>query len=221
MDREEDQRRYFLVGSAIFEVVTPLLRHRLENHYKNKGCSSLQAYLDKQTVVHILFHLRYRDKYCCCDRAKCKQNPCQPLVYNQWKLLYKEKTNPSCSRLCHSKFTANQVHLYELDLTLVGLLVLECTNLSQNEYTSIAELRQFRNEYLGHNTDGTITEDEFDTIWQNLITNINQLDPNQEDILRQIKNRTFDERLCRKYMTDLLDVYGKLNEVCIRIEMVK
>ena len=219
MDRE-DKRRYFIVGSVIFEVVTPLFRQRIENRYKSLRLGSFQAFLNQQPIIHILFHLRHRNVWCCTDRPNCTNNQTLPLIYCQWNLLYTENPGP-WHPLCHCKYTAKAVQLDEIDITLSGLLLLNCCSLGPVEENAIKTLRQFKNDYLSHNTKGSITLAEYNTLWSDLKTYVLQLDPSKEDDLVRIENRPLDEALCNKYFTSLLDIHRKLDEVLSYIKVCK
>ncbi|CAG2199813.1 unnamed protein product [Mytilus edulis] len=146
MDRE-DRRRYFIVGFVILEVATPLFWKRIENEYTNCGLALLQDFLNKQSTIHILFHLRRRNTWCCKDKTNCSNNGALPLNYCQWDQLYTE-THPSVNpHGCHCKFLANPVQLDNLDITLASLILLNCCILTPGEKTAIQKLRQYKNDY--------------------------------------------------------------------------
>lgn len=210
MDRE-DQRRYFVVGSVFMEIVTPLFRQKLVNDYTNKGFGSIHDFINSQTVIHILFHLRHRNTHCCQDQMHCYNSPALPVNYSQWDLLYTGNPVPGPHN-CHCKFTANQIKLDNLDITLASLILLNCCNLGQDENV-VRKLRQYKNDYLSHNTKGQITETEYNTLCTDLESFILQLDPSKEDDLIRIKQRTLDQPLCDKYFTCILDLHKKLDEV--------
>ncbi|CAG2203173.1 unnamed protein product [Mytilus edulis] len=190
----EDRRRYFIVGSVFLEVVQPLFRTRLENDYTSKGLGSFQDFLNTQQVIHILFHLRHRNAKCCKDISNCVNNSKLPLMYCQWNLLYTENPGQP-GHNCHCKFTANPVQLKELDITLAGLILLNCCNLGSTEKNAVLILRRYKNEYLSHNTQGAIIETEYKSLWTDLISFVQQLDPNKQDDLMRIENRPLDEGL--------------------------
>ncbi|XP_076117200.1 uncharacterized protein LOC143084977 [Mytilus galloprovincialis] len=212
MDRE-DRRRYFIVGSVILEVVTPLFWKRIENDYTSCGLASLQDFLNKQSTIHVLFHLRHRNTWCCKDKTKCSNNRSLPLQYCQWDLLYKE-TNPGVNpHDCHCKFSANPVQPDKLDITLASLILLNCCTLTPNERAAIKELRQYKNDYLSHNIKGAITKGEYRTLWADLTNFILQLDPSKQDDLTRIEARPLDEALCSSYCISLLDLHERLDEI--------
>ncbi|CAG2192450.1 unnamed protein product [Mytilus edulis] len=207
----EDRRRYFIVGSVILEIVQPLFRTRLENDYKSRGLGSFQDFLNSQPVIHILFHLRHRNAYCCKDKINCHDNSKLPLIYCQWNLLYTESPGQR-GHNCHCKFTANQVQLNDLDISLAGLILLNCCNLAPADDNAVHKLRRYKNDYLSHNTEGEITETEYKSLWTNLTNFVLQLDPNKQNDLIRIENRPLDEGLCSRYSIDLLNIHKKLNE---------
>ncbi|XP_052089726.1 uncharacterized protein LOC127726381 [Mytilus californianus] len=212
MDRE-DRRRYFIVGSVILEVVTPLFWKRIENDYTSCGLASLQDFLNKQSTIHVLFHLRHRNTWCCKDKTKCSNNRSLPLQYCQWDLLYTE-TNPGVNpHDCHCKFSANPVQLDDLDITLASLILLNCCTLTPDEKAAIKELRQYKNDYLSHNIKGAITKREYRTLWADLTNFILQLDPSIQDNLTRIEARPLDEALCSRYCISLLDLHERLDEI--------
>ncbi|XP_071149478.1 uncharacterized protein [Mytilus edulis] len=212
MDRE-DRRRYFIVGSVILEVVTPLFWKRIEHDYTNSGLASLQDFLNKQSTKHILFHLRHRNTSCCKDKTNCSNNVALPLIYCQWDLLYTE-TNPGVNpHGCHCNFSANHVQLDNLDITLASLILLNCCILTPGEKTAILKLRQYKNEYLSHNIKGAITKGEYKTLWTDLTNFILQLDPGKQDEMTRIAARPLDEALCTRYCVDLLDIHKRLDEI--------
>ncbi|CAC5395280.1 unnamed protein product [Mytilus coruscus] len=215
----EDRRRYFIIASVVLEIVQPLLRFRLENDYRSKGQGSLQAFLTTQPVIHILFHLRHRNAYCCKDKINCRNNSKLPLIYCQWDLLYTENSGQP-GHNCHCKFIANQVQLYELDITLASLILLKCCHLGAAEENAVRNLRRFKNEYLSHNIEGKITETEYKSLWTDLTYFVLQLDPNKQDDLIRIENRPIDEGLCSRYSTDLLNIHKKLNEMDTQIQEI-
>ncbi|VDH96954.1 Hypothetical predicted protein [Mytilus galloprovincialis] len=216
MDRE-DRRRFFVIGSAILEVVTPVFRHKLENNYTNHGVGCLRDYLNSQPVVHTLFHLRHRYMTCCKDNGNCRSNSTLPINYCQWELLYTE--NPgSGQHYCYCKHTAKSVQLEDLDITLAGLILLNCCTLGPAEQQAIKMLRQYKNDYLSHNTKCGITKPEYDALWPHLTNFVLQLDPSRQDELVRIKNRPMDESLCTKYFIDLLDVHKQLDQIAITVQ---
>ncbi|XP_071127747.1 uncharacterized protein [Mytilus edulis] len=217
MDRE-DRRRYFIVGSVILEVVTPLFWKRIENDYTSFGLASLQDFLNKQSTIHVLFHLRHRNTWCCKDKTKCSKNRSLPLQYCQWDLLYTE-TNPGVNpHDCHCKFSANPVQLDKLDITLASLILLNCCSLTPDEKAAIKKLRQYKNDYLSHNIKGAITKREYRTLWADLTNFILQLDPSKQDDITRIEARPLDEALCSKYCTSLLDLHERLDEIYSTIQ---
>ncbi|XP_071123907.1 uncharacterized protein [Mytilus edulis] len=216
----EDRRRYFIVGSVFLEVVQPLFRTRLENDYTSKGLGSFQDFLNTQQVIHILFHLRHRNAKCCKDISNCVNNSKLPLMYIQWNQLYTENPGQR-GHNCHCKFKANPVQLKELDITMAGLILLNCCYLGSTEKNAVLILRRYKNEYLSHNTQGAIIETEYKSLWTDLISFVQQLDPNKQDDLMRIENRLLDEGLCRKYsIIDLLNIHKKLNEMDITIQEI-
>ncbi|CAG2224628.1 unnamed protein product [Mytilus edulis] len=204
--------RYFIVGSVILEIVQPLFRTRLENDYKSRGLGSFQDFLNTQPVIHILFHLRHRNANCCKDKINCRDHPKLPLIYCQWNLLYTENPGQR-GHNCHCKFTANQVQLNDLDISLAGLILLNCCNLAPADDNAVHKLRRYKNDYLSHNTEGEISETEYKSLWTNLTNFVLQLDPNKQNDLIRIENRPLDEGLCSRYSIDLLNIHKKLNEL--------
>ncbi|XP_071127753.1 uncharacterized protein [Mytilus edulis] len=218
MDRE-DQRRYFVVGSVFMEIVTPLFRQKLVNDYTNKGLRSIHDFINSQTVIHILFHLRHRNSHCCQDQVHCYNSPALPVNYSQWDLLYTENPGPGPGpHNCHCKFTANQINLDDLDITLASLILLNCCNLGLQEENVVRKLRHYKNDYLSHNTKGQITETEYNTLWTDIESFILQLDPSKGDDLIRIEQRPLDQPLCDKYLTCLLDLYKKLDEMDTKLD---
>ncbi|VDH96116.1 Hypothetical predicted protein [Mytilus galloprovincialis] len=213
----EDRRRYFIVGSVILEIVQPLFRARLEKDCSNKGLGSFQAFLCTLQVLHILFHLRHRNAYCCKDNINCRNNSKLPLIYCQWDLLYTENPGQS-GHNCHCKFIANPVQLTDLDITLASLILLNCCHLGTSEENAIRKLRRYKNDYLSHNTEGKINETEYKSLWKDLTYFVIQLDPNKQDDLIRIEKRPLDEGLCIRYSIDLLNIHKKLNEMGTQIQ---
>ncbi|XP_071127761.1 uncharacterized protein [Mytilus edulis] len=208
----DDRRRYFIVGSVILEIVTPVFRQRLEKDYNSKGLGCLQDFINSKPVIHILFHLRHTNIKCCVDTTNCRNRRKLPLNYSQWDLLYTENPGPP-KHHCHCLYTTNNVTLDDLDITLASLILLNCCNLISNEETLIKELREFKNNYLSHNTKGAITEKEYQTLWDDLMTRVLQLDPSKQDDFIRIQNRPLDDSLCNKYFVCLLDIHKKLEEI--------
>ncbi|CAG2205977.1 unnamed protein product [Mytilus edulis] len=219
MDRD-DKRRYFIVGSVIMEVVTPLFRTRLERDYTSKGLTTLQAFLNTQPVIHILFHLRHRNARCCVDGQNCYNHTSLPLIHCQWKRLYTEKPGLALHD-CHCKFTANPVQLEDLDITLSSLFLLNCNNLTPAEDAAVQSLRQYKNDYLSHNTTGRISHTEYNSLWTDLKNFVLQLDPNKQDDLIRIEQRPLDEALCNSYTLNLLDLHKKLDEMDNSIQGIR
>ncbi|XP_076117217.1 uncharacterized protein LOC143084986 [Mytilus galloprovincialis] len=208
----DDRRRYFIVGSVIIEIVTPVFRQRLEKDYKSKGLGSLQDFINSKPVIHILFHLRHTNIKCCVDTTNCRNRRKLPLNYSQWDLLYTENPGPP-KHHCHCLYTTNNVKLDDLDITLASLILLNCCSLTSVEETLIKELREFKNNYLSHNTKGAISEKEYQTLWNDLMTRVLQLDPSKQDDFIRIQNRPLDDSLCNKYFVCLLDIHKKLEEI--------
>ncbi|XP_063415539.1 uncharacterized protein LOC134697293 [Mytilus trossulus] len=214
MDRE-DKRRYLIVGAVILEIVSPLLRKKLEDYYTSKGLGCLQDFINSLPVKHILFHLRHKNSKCCVDTANCVNQQSLPLNYSQWNRMY---TAGSTNHNCHCKYTAKPISLNDLDLTLLSLILLNCSSLSSNEGTLISDLREFKNNYLSHNTDGAITETEYNTLWTDLTSHVIKLDPSKQHDLVIIQNRPLDESLCQYYVTCLLDVHVILEKIDTKID---
>ncbi|XP_076101381.1 uncharacterized protein LOC143071135 isoform X1 [Mytilus galloprovincialis] len=216
MDRE-DRRHFFVIGSAILEVVTPVFRQKLENNYTNHKVGCFKDYLNSQPVAHTLFHLRHRYMTCCKDNGNCRNNPTLPITYCQWDLLYTETPRPD-KHYCYCKYTAKSVQLEDLDITLAGLILLNCCTLGPAEQQAIKMLRQYKNDYLSHNTKCGITKPEYDALWPHLTNFVLQLDPSRQDDIVRIKNRPMDESLCTKYFIDLLDVHKQLDQIAITVQ---
>ncbi|XP_071127770.1 uncharacterized protein [Mytilus edulis] len=218
MDRE-DRRRYFVVGSVIIEVVTPILQQRIKDDQTFRAFGTLQDYLNNPQIKHILFHLRHNNVWCCNNTNNCVHSGSLPLNYRQWGILYSKTTGP-CRHNCHCKYTANAVQLDDPDISLSCIILLNCCNLTSNEYNTIQNLRQMKNNFLSHNTEGAITADEYKSVWPDLTAYVLQLDNTKEDHLIRIENRPLDEALCHKYNAILLDIHQKLDEIGASIQGV-
>ncbi|CAC5381849.1 unnamed protein product [Mytilus coruscus] len=190
---------------------------KLENYYKSKGLGCLQDFINSKPVIHILFHLRHKNIQCCVDSTNCVNHGPLPLNYSQWDLLYIEKPTPGFHH-CHCKYSAKVVTLDDLDISLASLILLNCCNLPPNEISLISDLRQFKNNYLSHNTKGTITQAEYTTLWGDLTKYVLQLDPSKQDDFIRIQNRSLDNSLCNKYVVCLLDIHQKLEEISDKLE---
>ncbi|VDI51545.1 Hypothetical predicted protein [Mytilus galloprovincialis] len=199
MDRE-DRRRFFVIGSVFLEVVTPVFRRQLENNYIKAGFSCLQDFLNNQPVVHTLFHLNHRYAwYCCVDSTNCKARQQLPLHNYQWNLLYTENPGPG-KHHCHCKYTAKPVQLDDLDITLMGLILVNCLTLAPSKEQAVRSLRQYKNDYLSHNTNCGIPEPKYNSLWPDLTYHILQLDPNRQlSDLEDMKNRPLNEELYWKF----------------------
>ncbi|XP_063416522.1 uncharacterized protein LOC134698147 [Mytilus trossulus] len=217
MDKE-DKRRYFVVGSVYLEVVTPLFQQKLEQKYEGLNFRCLKDFLDKEAVIHILFHLRHRNAWCCIDKANCTNQGALPLNHHQWKQLYAENPGPGIHN-CFCKYTAKSVDPEDLDLSLCGLILYNCCNLRQLDEEAVHILRRNKNDYLSHNTTCGITKDEYGPLMDELKTNILQLDQTKEDELIRIQNRPLDDALCNKYMTTLLDIHEILEKIDTKIDL--
>ncbi|XP_071124762.1 uncharacterized protein [Mytilus edulis] len=218
MDKEDKRRRYFVVGSVYLEVVTPLFQQKLEEKYKGLNFRCLKDFLDNEAVIHILFHLRNRNAWCCIDKANCTNQRALPLNHHQWKQLYAENPGPGIhNRFC--KYTANSVKPEDLDLSLCGLILYNCCNLGQLDREAVHILRRNKNDYLSHNTTCGITSDEYDPLMDELKTNILQLDHTKEDELVKIQRRPLDDSLCNKYTTILLDIHEILEKIDTKIDL--
>ncbi|CAG2256581.1 unnamed protein product [Mytilus edulis] len=185
MDKE-DKRRYFVVGSVYLEVVTPLFQQKLEQKYQDLNFRCLKDFLDRKAVIHILFHLRHRNAWCCTDKANCTNQGALPLNHHQWKQLYAENPGPGIHN-CFCKYTAKSIKPADLDLSLCGLILYNCCNLGQLDEEAVHILRRNKNDYLSHNTTCGITKDEYGPLMDELKTNILQLDQTKEDELIRIQ----------------------------------
>ncbi|CAG2197990.1 unnamed protein product [Mytilus edulis] len=165
------------------------------------------------------FTYGHRNSWCCKDKTNCRNHTSLPLVYCQWKKLYSENPGPGIHN-CHCKFTANPVQLKDLDISLSSLILLNCCNLSQPEAEAVQLLRQYKNDYLSHNTTGCITQTEYNTLWPDLVTYVLRLDPSQNDSLIKIEHRPLDKSLCKKYFTFLLDLHQQIEEIKSTMESV-
>ncbi|CAG2221385.1 unnamed protein product [Mytilus edulis] len=72
-------------------------------------------------------------------------------------LLYTENPGPG-KHHCHCKYTAKPVQLDDLDITLIGLILVNCFTLRPAEEQAVRSLRQYKNDYLSHNTNCGIPE---------------------------------------------------------------
>ncbi|XP_063431247.1 uncharacterized protein LOC134713898 [Mytilus trossulus] len=211
MDRE-DRRRFFVIGSVFLEVVTPVFRRQLENNFTKAGFSCLHDFLNNQPVVHTLFHLNHRYTwYCCVDSTNCIARQKLPLNNYQWNLLYTENPGPG-KHHCHCKYTAKPVQLTDLDITLMGFILVNCFTLRPPEEQAVKSLRQYKNDYLSHNTNGGITEPKYNSLWPDLTYYILQLDPSRQSDLDEMKNRPLDEQLCQQYYIHLSDLNKRFEE---------
>ncbi|CAC5362457.1 unnamed protein product [Mytilus coruscus] len=217
MDKE-DKRRYFVVGSVYLEVVTPLFQQKLKEKYQGLNFRCLKDFLDKKDAIHILFHLRHRNAWCCTDKANCTNHGALPLNHHQWKQLYSENPGPGIHN-CFCKYTAKSIKPVDLDLSLCGLILYNCCNLAQLDGKAVHILRRNKNDYLSHNTTCGITKDEYDPLMDELTTNILQLDKTKEDELIRIQKRPLDDSLCNKYMTTLLDIHEIFEKIDTKIEL--
>ncbi|XP_052103220.1 uncharacterized protein LOC127736681 [Mytilus californianus] len=211
MDKE-DKKRYFIVGSVYLEVVTPLFQQKLDENYKSLNFGCLKDFLDKKAVIHILFHLRHRNAWCCTDKANCTNQGALPLNHHQWKQLYAENPGPGIHN-CFCKYTAKSIELDNLDLSLCGLILFNCCKLGQLDQEAVHILRRNKNDYLSHNTTCGITKDEYGPLMDELKTSILQLDLTKEDELIRIQKRPLDDALCNKYMTTLLNIHEILEKI--------
>ncbi|CAG2248983.1 unnamed protein product [Mytilus edulis] len=167
MDRE-DRRRFFVIGSVFLEVVTPVFRRQIENNYTKAGFSCLQDFINNQPVVHTLFHLNHRYTWpCCVDSTNCIVRQKLPLYNYQWNLLYSENPGPG-NHHCHCKYTSKPVKLDDLDITLSALILVNCFSQVPAEEQAIRTLRQYKNDFLSHNTNCGISEPKFNSCGQSL-----------------------------------------------------
>ncbi|CAG2221389.1 unnamed protein product [Mytilus edulis] len=120
---------------------------------------------------------------CCKDNGNCRSNPTLPINYCQWDLLYTENPGPG-QHYCYCKYTAKSVQLEDLDITLAGLILLNCCTLGPAEQQAIKMLRQYKNDYLSHNTKCGITKPEYDALWPHLTNFVLQLDPSRQDDIK-------------------------------------
>ncbi|CAC5400131.1 unnamed protein product [Mytilus coruscus] len=204
MDKE-DQRRFVVIGTVILEVVEPLLKQRLENDVQSHGFKSFYDFINSPPTIHILFHLRHRNTWCCKDELYCRNFSTLPLNYQQWDLLYQEKAS---HHNCHCNYKANSLHVDDLDISLMFLILLNCCKLTSFEETCIVKLRQFKQDYLSVNTKGAITQNEYNSFWKELEACVQQLDTSKQEDLVRIVNRPFDENLHKTYMQILVDISG-------------
>ncbi|CAG2216469.1 unnamed protein product [Mytilus edulis] len=211
MDKE-DKQRYFIVGSVYLEVVTPLFQQKLADNYKSLNFSCLKDFLDDKEVIHILFHLRHRNAWCCTDQTNCRNNKALPLNHHQWKHIYDENKRPGLHN-CFCKYTAKSVNPEDLDVSLCGLILFNCIKLGQRDQRAVYMIRRNKNDYLSHNTTCGITKDEYDSLMDELKISVFQLDHTKEDELIRIQNRPLDEALCNKYMTTLLNIHEVLEKI--------
>jgi hypothetical protein len=100
-------------------------------------------------------------------------------------------------------------------MTLANLILMNCCNPAQPIKDAIRSLRQYKNDYLSHNTDIGIREIDYNILWQNMTTRILQLDVSKKDDLIRIEKRPLDVALCTKYCTIILDIRNSENEVII------
>lgn len=70
-------------------------------------------------------------------------------------------------------------------------------------------------EYLTHNKNGGITQEEYNTLWPEITNWLLQLDPSLNDDPIRLEKRPLDEGLYTKYSTELFDIHSKLEEVNI------
>ena len=176
MDRVDDQRRFFVLASAVCEVALPIFRQRVKNHFTSLGFQDLKSFLNHQPVLHQLFHLRYKDRHCCSDRQNCYNHPYHFLYYNQWMELYETLPSKNCESLCHCNYRALDIELEEIEMPFAGLIVTDMCNLLPNELSAIEEIAHFRHNFLTHNGEGRINDFEFDQLWEDMVKNILTLD---------------------------------------------
>ena len=115
-------------------------------------------------------------------------------------------------------FTAIRVPTANLDMTLASLILMNCCNLAQPIENAIRSLRQYRNDYLGHNTDFGIPETEYNVLWQDMTTFILQLDVSKKDDVIRMEKRPLDVALCTKYCTIILDNRISADEIKAKMD---
>lgn len=172
----------------------------------------LQDFLDVKPVIHTLYHIRHPNSICCTAKTNCMTNIPFTITCHQWEQLYTEITG-QIEHNCFCSYTAKSVRLEELDVNLCGVILLNCCNLEDLDQKAVHALREFKNEYLSHNRTCGINADEYDTLWNNIIQSVLQLDPSKERDMIRIHQRPLDDSLCNKYMTILLDIHEKIEKV--------
>lgn len=214
MEREH-RKNYFIIGSVILEIVSPMYLRQLESYYLSKGFSCLTDFLQSKAVLHLLFHLRYKNTKCCSDLNNCVTNRTLPLNVYQWKLMYSDKSLQKTSNNCFCKYIANRIQLDDLHNTLSSFLLLHCCNLPSNVSDVIIRLREIKNEHLTHNCSGTINQSEYKKLLPEITKLILKIDPSLQDNLVRLERRPLDDTLCHKYSTDVSSIQTNLHEVYI------
>lgn len=187
-ERDSDQDRYFRFKLLYRQIVPPLLNKYLQQSYKNKNFVSLKEFIQSQSVRHFLFHLRYNTVKCCRDNENCIENRTHTLNLSQWQRLYeprKDKTHQD-SKMCHCNYKAKDIQLEDIDISLAGLILLNCCKLDLKEEAAILSLTQLKKEHDYYSYE--ISDTDFIKLWTVLKQNVLQLDKSKNNDLKEIQN---------------------------------
>ena len=134
--------------------------------------STFTEYLNRDDVIHKLYHLHKPDSCCRCINGQTFNsfNRKSSVTKDQWRVLFRGHKK-SCDKgfsysFCPCQFRARTIiSPLSMDLTLSTRLLLEVFNLSKNEQDAIRTLQRKRNSSVAHASKTRVSGQEFKTSW--------------------------------------------------------
>lgn len=191
------------------EVVAKVLRSRLKQSYKNSNVQTLSSFLKDADILHIIFHLFF-SVHSCCWRG-CRTHTSRVLSKKQFDILYDSDPSRCCinnqndpNKICVCCVTPKHVDEDDIDISLLSCILINCCNLMPNEKEAVQKLREIKNEYISHNPKCSLTNSDFESLWNNSEFYIKHLDSTNIylNTRENVLNRPMDESLMQKYFVE-------------------
>lgn len=218
---DEEKELFFRFLCLITEVVPEVLQCRLEQTYTNLNVQTLQSFLGNENVLHTIFHLFYQG-YLCCWNTRCETKRAKGFIIGQWDSLYNADLSLRCNKkqndtndICICRVTPKNVVERDLDLSLLSLILINCSNLLPREKEAVKKFRQMKNDYISHNRKCSLSKSEFDKLWEEATIYIKDLNNTQIylDEQENLRHRSLDEPLMEKYIKKCLECEQKESQV--------
>lgn len=217
---EKEKANCFRFIYLMVEVVPEILRFRLKQSYRNSNLKTLPSFLKENNVLHTLFHLFYdSSSYCCWNGCRIQRERPKGFSKEQWNILYDADSTKYCqknpkypNKICICCVTPKNIDEKVLDLSLLCLLLNNCSNLMPNEKEAVQNIRELKNDHVSHKSSCRLSKSDFLILWKKAELYIKHLD-STNIYLHQRENLLkgpIDESLMQQYFVQSLETMSEV-----------